>query len=87
MQQLKRRGVKMYTNTKVTRIEEGKVYAENNGQTQAFDAGVIVLATGVIPYNPFAQSKDKRIHVIGDAASTAKALDAIKQGFDLALSI
>ena len=87
MQQLKRRGVKMYTNTKVTRIEEGKVYAENNGQTQAFDAGVIVLATGVIPYNPFAQSKDKRIHVIGDAVSTAKALDAIKQGFELALSI
>jgi 2,4-dienoyl-CoA reductase (NADPH2) len=87
MQQLKRRGVKMYTNTKVTRIEEGKVFAENNGQTQAFDAGIIVLATGVIPYNPFSKSKDKRIHVIGDAKSAAKALDAIKQGFELALTI
>jgi 2,4-dienoyl-CoA reductase (NADPH2) len=87
MQQLKRRGVKMYTNTKVTRIEEGKVFAENNGETQAFDAGIIVLATGVISHNPFSKIKDKRIHVIGDAMSVAKALDAIKQGFELALTI
>ncbi len=87
MQQLKRRGVRMYTTTRVTRIEDGRVFAENNGQTQVFHAGTIVLATGVVPYNPFAQSKDKRIHVIGDAAATAKALDAIRQGFELALTL
>ncbi len=87
MQQLKRRGIKMYTNTRVTKIEEGVVHAENNGQTQSFDAGVIILATGAAPYNPFSKIKDKRIHVIGDALSAAKALDAIKHGFELALTI
>lgn len=87
MQQLKRRGVRMYANTKVTKIEEGKVYAENNGQTQAFDAGMIVLAAGVTPHNPFSKTKDRRIHVIGDALAPAKALDAIRQGFELALTI
>jgi len=87
MQQLKRRGVKMYTNTKVTKIEDKKVFAETNGQTQIFDAGLIVLATGVVSYNPFSKVKDERIHVIGDATKPGKALDAIKQGFELALTI
>lgn len=87
MQQLKRRGVKMYANTKVTRIEKDKVYTENNGKQQVFKAGMIVLAAGSVPNNPFAGLKDKRIHIIGDALSTAKALDAIKQGFELAITI
>ncbi len=87
MLQLKRRGVKMYTNTKVTRIEEGVVYAENNGQEQRFDAGMIVLAAGVASYNPFSKAKDRRIHVIGDALAPAKALDAIRQGFELGIML
>ncbi|MGB9735815.1 MAG: FAD-dependent oxidoreductase [bacterium] len=87
MQQLKRRGVKMYTNTKVTKVEDGRVYTESNGQTQVFDAGLIILATGVTSNNPFSNIKDKRIHVIGDANKPAKAIDAIRQGFELALTI
>lgn len=87
MQQLKRRGVKMYTNTKVIRVENKKVYTESNGQTQVFEAGLIVLATGVVSNNPFSNVKDKLIHVIGDANTPAKAIDAIRQGFELALTI
>ncbi len=87
MQQLKRRGVKMHTNSKVVKIEKGMVYAENNGKTQVFNAGMIVIAAGVVPDSTFTGLKDKRIHVIGDALSTAKAIDAIKHGFELALTL
>ncbi len=87
LQQLRRRGIRTATSTKVTSIEPNKVYAEKDGKETVFVAGMIVLAAGARPNNPFSDLKDKRIHVIGDAHSVGKAIDAIRQGFDLALKI
>ncbi len=82
---LKNNNVNIFVNTKVQKIDGKKVFIEGKEFKQTIDdINVVVLATGMKPYNPFENEKfDKPFHLTGDAAKIGKAQNAIEDAFYL----
>jgi len=89
MKAFKEADINIFLNTKVTRIDGDKVYIEGEDFKQTLEnIDIIVLSAGMVPYNPFDGELDSMKHyIIGDAGSVGKAQDAIRSGFDLAVSL
>jgi 2,4-dienoyl-CoA reductase-like NADH-dependent reductase (Old Yellow Enzyme family)/thioredoxin reductase len=89
MKAFKETNVNIFLNTKVTRIDDDKVHIEGEDFKQTLEnIDIIVLSAGMVSYNPFGGALDDIEHyVIGDAETVGKAQDAIRTGFDLAVSI
>jgi len=84
LKELKEKGVKIYTSTKVKEIENNsKITADTeNGEITVDNVDYIVMATGMKPENQlFNEIKDKVDAVlIGDAKKVGKAQNAIYDG-------
>jgi 2,4-dienoyl-CoA reductase-like NADH-dependent reductase (Old Yellow Enzyme family)/thioredoxin reductase len=83
---LRKGQVSIHTGTKIRRLTRTTAVAEKEGQEITFPIETIVIAVGVqanrtLP-NALAGS-DLEIHVIGDAVAPRKALEAIREGFDV----
>jgi len=64
------------------------VYIESENSRQTLEADLIILATGMMPYNPFEGIiGEKLAYIIGDANHVGKAQDAIRDGWQKALLI
>ncbi len=86
MEELKRRGVRMMTNTKAVEITSEAVTVECRGERQTLAAGTVVLATGYRPDRALADALRGRVpelHVIGDAERVGDAEAAIRQGYEI----
>ncbi len=81
--------VPIYTNARVTEIQDNQVYVSAEKDFVIKHVDKIVLATGMEPYNPLEKSLkgELPVFVIGDAKKVGKAEDAIKDGFFTALKI
>ena len=86
---LSNKNVSIFLNTKVARIDGRTIHLNGVGnKIKLENIDVIVLATGMKSYNPFAQDKStSNVHVIGDAKKVGKAKDAIETAFAIANSI
>jgi len=87
---LEKGGVKTFTSTKVERISEKEVFATKNGERLTLPADSVVLAVGSKPNKSLAEAiKEKipEIYEIGDCVEPRKALQAIHEGWDVALKI
>ncbi len=86
---LKEQHVNIFVKTTVKKIEDDKVFIENENMKQTLEnIDLIVLATGMKPYNPFADIKlEKTTHLIGDAKKVGKAQEAIEDAFFTSLEI
>lgn len=90
MQELKRRGIKMLTDSTVTRITEHEVFYKKNEEEKSIKADMVVYAVGTIPENSLVEelkSSFSKVHVIGDALQPRKAIDAIHEGYHTALAV
>ncbi|MEW6365967.1 MAG: FAD-dependent oxidoreductase [Acidobacteriota bacterium] len=86
MEELKRRGVRMLTNTKAVVIEPDGVVIETRGETQKLPADTVVMATGYVPDSGLAAAlagKVPELHVIGDSFKVGDAEAAILHGFEI----
>lgn len=77
--------VKVHTNTKLTRISEDTVYAEEYGNPVKFEhIDMVVNAMGVRSYNPLEEELrdcNCKIVVVGDANKTKNGYKNIREGF------
>jgi len=89
LKKLKEKGVEIYTSTKVVEIDGKNVKMEGAEETTLEDVDHIVLTTGMKSYNPlFDKIRDKiKTCVIGDAKEVGKADDAIRDGYNLGLTL
>lgn len=83
---IKKNGIKVFTNTKLMRVGEGTVYAEQYGEPIEFKhVDMLVNAMGVISHNSLeAELKDCgcEIVVVGDAKKTKNGYTNIREGYD-----
>jgi 2,4-dienoyl-CoA reductase-like NADH-dependent reductase (Old Yellow Enzyme family)/thioredoxin reductase len=75
--------------TFIKKVDGSTVYAERNDRDIQFEnIDIIVVSTGMKPYNPLADILiNKLVYVIGDARKTGNAQDAIRDGYDTAKSL
>lgn len=87
LKRLRDRGVDIHTNTKVIRLEPDAAVAQADRRETHFPIETVVLAVGVLPNRELAdrlEGSGLQTHVIGDALEPRKALEAIREGFQVA---
>jgi 2,4-dienoyl-CoA reductase (NADPH2) len=90
LQDLSRLGVRTLTKARATEITDRGVTIEREGREERIPGDTVVLATGAKPaISLYEKIKDrvKEIHVIGDAKSPRKALEAVAEGLAVGRTI
>jgi len=85
-----RLGVKMINQALAKEVNDSGVIIEKDGKESLIPADHVVAAVGVRPNNELAsalQGKVPGVYVIGDAGVPGKVTEAIRQGFDLAVTL
>ncbi|MBW2301748.1 MAG: FAD-dependent oxidoreductase [Deltaproteobacteria bacterium] len=80
--ELREKGAKVMTKSKLVEIKKGEVVLENtgNGHMEILKCDGIVVATGGKPSIPFAIG-DRAHYVVGDAKEVRKIADAVREGY------
>ncbi len=88
---IKKYGIKVYTNTKLTKVGEGTVYAEEYGEPIEFKRiDMLVNAMGVRSNNTLAAELADcgcKVVSVGDASTAKNGYKNIREGFDAGNSI
>ena len=87
---LRQKNVKIVTKAKLKKIVENGVIVAKNGEEEFFEADSVVIAVGSKPNNQLAQQlkgKIPELYTVGDCVEPRKALEAIHEGFDVAIRI
>jgi len=87
---LKKYGVKILTNSKVTSIQNGTVTFETENKTEKMNFDSIIMASGSRPVKTLSNEIQKLgipYSIIGDCIAVGKINDAIHGGFMAALNI
>jgi 2,4-dienoyl-CoA reductase-like NADH-dependent reductase (Old Yellow Enzyme family)/thioredoxin reductase len=91
LERVAKHGTKIITGAKIEKfINGGVIYSKDGGQVTADDFDTVVLAMGTKAYNPLEDAlkgKVKEVYVVGDACKARKALEAIREGADVALKL
>ena len=90
IQDISRLGVRTMTNTRAREITETGLLVEREGKETLLSAETIVLATGAKSLSAlFETIKDRvpEVHLIGDAKTPRKALEAVAEGFEVGRSV
>jgi 2,4-dienoyl-CoA reductase (NADPH2) len=90
LRSLGEKGVKIRILTQATSILAEGVEVEFDGKKETLSADTVVLATGIQPKNELEtalQGMSVEFHKIGDCAIPRKAIDAIHEGFKVALKL
>ena len=86
LEHIRKYGIQVHTNTKLTRVDDGIVYAEEYGEPVEFKhVDMMVNAMGVRSYNPLeAELADCgcKVVVVGDARKTKNGYTNIREGYD-----
>lgn len=83
MRALKEEDVEIKTETKIVEITEDGIVAENAGGKFECKADNVVIALGMVAYNPLEEELKGKVelHVVGDAIKARNALEAVREGF------
>jgi 2-enoate reductase len=84
LRMMKELGVEVWTQSKVTKVEPGKVFLNTAAGEKEFVADLIVLAVGRQPVNylaALAEGLADEVYVIGDSRSPGKIQDAMWDAF------
>ena len=86
LEHIRKYNIKVHTHTKLTKVGEGTIYAEEYGEPVEFKhIDMLVNAMGVRSNNPLeAELKDCgcKVVVVGDASSTKNGYKNIREGFN-----
>ncbi len=90
MDNLKKYGIEIHVDTKVTRIENGVVHVNQNGRADALAFDQVVIAAGSVSVTDLSQ-KIKSLNIpytmVGDCIKPGKINDAIHGGFLAAMKV
>ena len=89
-QNLQRYGVDVLDNSIVKEVNQEGVLLEKEGSKKLIPADIVVLALGALPANELINELNNKrfeIHVVGDANKPRKVTDAVREGFNAALSL
>ena len=87
LSRLRKAGVRMEVKAKAEEINEKGVVFSRDGTKQVIEGDSVVVAVGMRSNKTLAeklQSKVSNLHVIGDAASPRRILEAVEEGFKVA---
>jgi len=90
LQDLSRLGVRILSKTRAKEITDRGVLMEREGREELIPGDTVVLATGARPSSSLydqIKGRVKEVHVIGDAKSPRKALEAVAEGFAVGRTI
>ena len=91
LSKLKRLGVEMLTEAKVTAIEDDKVVYEKGGDKYTIEGvDTVVLAAGMASVNELAEELKaigKPVHVVGDAANVSIIMEGLASVYDKLLEV
>lgn len=91
LNKLKEKGVKIYTDTKLMKFEEGKAVTEQKGEIKEFKFSWVILSLGTKSNNSLCLELERNFkgefYTLGDAKRVAKAFEAIQEGFEIGRSI
>lgn len=90
LQNLRRLGVRVVDRATVREVAAAGVSYEKDGQVEFIPADTVVLAVGAQPERSLAEELEGKVaelHVIGDAVKPRKVTEAVREGFDLALTL
>ena len=89
MAELKRLGVKIITGAKAIEVSDAGLKIQKDTRKEVLPADSIVMATGSKPENALAsiESLAPEVYMIGDAKNPRNALEAIREGFMVGMSI
>jgi 2,4-dienoyl-CoA reductase-like NADH-dependent reductase (Old Yellow Enzyme family)/thioredoxin reductase len=90
LRSLGEKGVRVRVLTQAIAILEEGVEVEFGGRKETLPADTVVLATGIQPKNELEaalQGMSVEFHKIGDCSIPRKAIDAIHEGFEVALKL
>lgn len=86
-------GINVITNSPVVEIRKGEVViVDKIGRRRSISADSVVIAVGrksVVPEELISEAKKigKEVYIIGDAKAPRKVIDAIREGFSVAIDI
>ncbi len=84
-------GVTIYTGTEVSRVEGKKVYVKKEGKEELlgeFDSIVVAVGTrSVNELEPQLRERGVEVKIIGDAKKPRQVYDAIRDGYDVAVTL
>lgn len=88
LERLRKHGVEIRTNTSVKKLEGGKIICDSAEGEISIEVDDMVVAIGNEPDNTFSRLRgDERYFFIGDCKGVATAVEAIRDGAELALKI
>lgn len=91
LRELKRYGVDLHTSTKLIRIDRGEVVVKKGEKEQVLgNYDTIVMAVGTVSNNSFIdelKGLNIEVYTAGDAIKPRKAVDAIREGAEIANKI
>jgi 2,4-dienoyl-CoA reductase (NADPH2) len=90
LQDLSRLGVRTLSKAMAKEITERGVVIEREGREELIPGDTVVLATGANPVNSLydqIKNRVREIHMIGDAKSPRKALEAVAEGLEVGRTI
>jgi 2,4-dienoyl-CoA reductase (NADPH2) len=90
LQDIHRRGIQTHLGSKVIEITSEGVVIQKEDSLKTIPARTVILATGVAPVNQLHEelkSQVAEVYLIGDAQSPRKALEAVREGFEVGLKI
>jgi len=88
MKKLKANITDIYLNYRVVKVDGERAFIESKEETETLD-GIddIVVATGMKPYIPFEYEGNAPVYYVGDVEKVAKAQDAIRNAYKLAIGL
>ncbi|MCF6242612.1 MAG: NAD(P)/FAD-dependent oxidoreductase [Bacteroidales bacterium] len=87
VKKLKEKGTKILLNSKLSEVNGNTLIIEQEGKKQSIEnVEKIVIATGMKSYIPF-EINQQPVYIIGDAKKVGKATEAIRDAYELALSL
>ena len=94
LQDAARLGVRMVGSCRVERITTEGVVADRDGKQELLEADTVVMAVGSRPENGLEELLSAgdvmdgiELFKVGDCAGARKAIEAIREGFEVALKI
>lgn len=90
LKNLKLMGVDIRTRTRIVDMREGCIHIETENGRESIPVDTIIVATGSVPVDDLLRtmrSNQTDLRVIGDAGGVGKISDAVREGFDMALSL
>lgn len=86
LEHIRKYNVQVHTHTKLTKVGDGTIYAEEYGEPVEFKhVDMLVNAMGVRSYNPLQEQLADcgcKVVVVGDASSTKNGYKNIREGFN-----